>query len=130
MMISGHKTRAVFERCNIVSESDPRDAARRLGGLFWLKKTTSPEPRHAIGTQSSPAAVQYSYPGLTIGFYFNLNPEVGASSDEISRAVPLFCTVEIVLSRSWVSGEQAPENASAVGATSGFRFKFGAERGT
>jgi hypothetical protein len=30
MMMTGHKTRSVFERYNIVSDTDLRDAARRL----------------------------------------------------------------------------------------------------
>jgi hypothetical protein len=30
MLLTGHKTRAVFERYNIVSPGDLRDAARRL----------------------------------------------------------------------------------------------------
>ena len=33
MMMTGHKTRSVFERYNIVSETDLREAARKLDGL-------------------------------------------------------------------------------------------------
>lgn len=60
MTISGHKTRAVFDRYNIVSESDLKDAARRLGD--YLGHQGTPEPatkvaKHTIGTPESRTAV-------------------------------------------------------------------------
>jgi hypothetical protein len=34
MKVTGHKTRAVFDRCHIVSPGDLQDVARRLTGTF------------------------------------------------------------------------------------------------
>lgn len=33
MQMTGHKTRSVFERYNIVSDGDLREAARKLDGM-------------------------------------------------------------------------------------------------
>ncbi len=49
MTMTGHKTRGVFERYNIVSESDLADAARKLDALVTgtITGTTSPRPASA-----------------------------------------------------------------------------------
>jgi hypothetical protein len=40
MQMTGHKTRSVFERYNIVSDGDLRDAARRLDQVALTPVTT------------------------------------------------------------------------------------------
>ena len=55
MRISGHKTRAIFDRYNITSESDLKDAARKLGE-YIERKNQSATDRHTIGTQDAKSA--------------------------------------------------------------------------
>ena len=47
MRMTGHKTRSVFERYNIVSEGDIRDAALKLDVAAGLGTRTGRKPHHA-----------------------------------------------------------------------------------
>lgn len=49
MKISGHKTRSVFDRYNITSEDDLRQAAHRLGKYIQRKKGTLSGTLDGIG---------------------------------------------------------------------------------
>jgi integrase len=53
MAISGHKTRSVFDRYNIVSGRDLRDAVRRQDAYVQEQSAHKPESWHTIGTQTA-----------------------------------------------------------------------------
>jgi hypothetical protein len=48
MKISGHKTRAVFDRYNVTSETDLADAARKIeaGKRVWAENGQNPDKMH------------------------------------------------------------------------------------
>jgi integrase len=49
MMLSGHKTRSVFERYNVVSERDLNESVQKLAGTI-SGTIDAPEPVRAVGT--------------------------------------------------------------------------------
>lgn len=56
MKISGHKTRSVFDRYNIIDERDLRDAARRLENYLAAKRQENqqkPADGYNLGTVST-----------------------------------------------------------------------------
>ena len=55
MRISGHKTRSVFERYNIVSQRDLDEAARKLE-TYVAGKANPTQPGHTLGTPEQNAA--------------------------------------------------------------------------
>ena len=59
MKISGHKTRSVFDRYNITSEEDLREAADRLDSYIQRKKVTFPvTPEEESGLKGSDLIAQ------------------------------------------------------------------------
>jgi hypothetical protein len=63
MKISGHKTRAVFDRYNVTSEADLADAARKIeaGKQVWAENGQNFDKMHnsraAVSLPMTPATV-------------------------------------------------------------------------
>jgi hypothetical protein len=56
MRISGHKTRSVFERYNIVSERDLHEAARKLEN-YVAERAKAAQSGHTLGTPQENLAI-------------------------------------------------------------------------
>jgi len=56
MLISGHKTRSVFERYNIVNEDDLKTASQRV--KEYHQEITLPQNGHNLGTVRAQARLE------------------------------------------------------------------------
>ena len=64
MKISGHKTRAVFDRYNVTSEADLADAARKIeaGKQVWAENGQNFDKMHRSGAAASLPMIPASAP--------------------------------------------------------------------
>jgi hypothetical protein len=58
MMVSGHKTRSVFDRYNIASEQDLRLAAHKQEEYIRTQKDTVSGTVHDLGAETSPKSLK------------------------------------------------------------------------
>jgi hypothetical protein len=64
MAISGHKTRSVFDRYNIVSESDLHEAARRLN--LYVESQESRSDGYSLVTVGAKLEARAEQPGAKL----------------------------------------------------------------
>jgi len=62
MRISGHKTRSIFDRCNIVSTADLKDAARRLAEYTTERRKRDDEEARKAQVVKSDIIVTHGHP--------------------------------------------------------------------
>jgi DNA/RNA endonuclease G (NUC1) len=55
MKVTGHRTRAAFDRCHIVSPADLQDVAQRLAGTFQGTPGVAEVDRRALTSENHSA---------------------------------------------------------------------------